>query len=129
MDAVRVITMVPTQVPIISRPAGQCKARATPIAVATPFPPLKSKYTGKRCPKNAQKPHKASTIGGAFSSIAIKIGIIPLATSPRRVATAASFPAARNTLVVPGFCEPVERGSSSPNMRQINIAEEIDPIK
>ena len=34
-------------------------ARKTPAPVATPFPPLNFRKTGKRCPENAARPTRA----------------------------------------------------------------------
>jgi len=57
------------------------------------------------------------------------MGAMPLATSPNNVAAAANLPPTLSTLVVPGLREPLVRGSGSPNIRQIKMAEEIDPSK
>ena len=110
-------------------PIGQASASMPPKPVATPLPPLKRKKIGNICPKQANKTIKDCSVSDKPMSLAINTGKIALSPSPSSVANAADLLPNRSTLVVPGFLEPVVRGSGSLHSLQITIALEIEPNK
>ena len=54
-------------------------------------------------------------------------GVAPFKPSSARTNPAIFFPPHLRTLVAPGLCEPVVRGSGKPSILQINIA--LEPIE
>ncbi len=64
-----------------------------------------------------------------FKKYALHTGIVPLIISKNNTEIAVNVLLIRNTLVAPGFLEPVVLGSGKPKNRHIKIALEIEPIK
>ena len=125
----RVLKKTSSQIAPTTSMEGQCRMASTPIAVATPLPPRKSKYTGYRWPRKAQKPQSAAMLSGMPRRRAMITGTTPLATSPTSVSAAAKVLPTRNTLVAPGLWEPSERGSAKPNSRHTRMAADMDPSR
>ena len=107
-------------------------ATNAPAATATPLPPRKPNHSGYKCPRNAPKPHSATTAGSAPSARASSTGSRPFSQSPASVIAAAFFalaPPVRSTLVAPGLREPCARGSGSASARQVMTALDTEPNK
>lgn len=105
-------------------------ANSTPNAVATPFPPLKFKNIGNRCPRKTAI--DTAAIKGKLSATKYCANItatVPLAASPSNVKAAAAFLPLRNTFVAPGFCDPYVRGSGKEKALLINTAKDTEPNK
>ena len=100
-----------------------------PNAVATPFPPLNFKYTGKRCPKNAASPIAAKNMGESKKSVPAHTGINPLSISPRKVSAPNFFPCIRAALVAPMLPLPDFQISSLENSFASTIEVGIDPTR
>src|SRR2546425_12245412 len=83
-------------------PTVQSKAKSTPRAVATPFPPLKRRNTGNMCPRMAAPPAASSqSLPVAPSRCrAISTAKAPFPMSPISVTIPATLPATLSTLVI-----------------------------
>ena len=108
-----------------SKPIGN----KTPRAVATAFPPLKSKNIGYICPKQAASAIMPKFSGSKPKKYAPQTGMVPLRISKTNTSAAIYLLLIRNTLVAPGLFDPIERGSGSFNSLHNKIALEIEPTK
>ena len=98
-----------------------------PSAVATPFPPLKPRKMGQRCPRIGASAIAMTTQGSADRHVPNHAGPTPLPISPSNVRIPAFFPETRSTFVKPMLWLPTVRGSANPMMRETTTPKGTDP--